>query len=247
MADERVVPSRRMMSNGFDMSDHASAGGIAVLAGRRAHPDRPGAAAGRRTSRRASNRSVDARPMASAQVVLDAVSPPGPAAATPAIFCDWPTAAAFGSTRPAEPEEPACPYASWRRPRPRLSRALDGGDSGSPTSTSRSRMTKAGTTPRDPQPGCQLAAPPFIEDAGAALFESLAITLYLAQRRSTARLYPGTLAAEPGPGDRHRRRYDEVDHSVDLVGLTPSTYSGGAIQNAVRRWPASAAKVLDGG
>src|SRR3974390_654925 len=37
---------------------------------------------------------------------------------------------------------------------------------------------------------------PFIDHDGFGLFESLAITLYLAKKHSTGRLYPGTLEGE---------------------------------------------------
>ena len=37
---------------------------------------------------------------------------------------------------------------------------------------------------------------PFIDDDGFVLFESLAITLYLAKKHSNGKLYPGTLEGE---------------------------------------------------
>ena len=39
---------------------------------------------------------------------------------------------------------------------------------------------------------------PFIEDDGFVLFESLAITLYLAKKHSNGKLYPGTLGRGEG-------------------------------------------------
>ena len=60
---------------------------------------------------------------------------------------------------------------------------------------------------------------PFIEDAGFVLFESLAITLYLAKKHSTGKLYPGTLAGEAKTWQWTSWALNEVDRGVNIWSL----------------------------
>jgi glutathione S-transferase len=60
---------------------------------------------------------------------------------------------------------------------------------------------------------------PFIDDAGFVLFESLAITLYLAKKHSTGKLYPGTLAGEAKTWQWTSWALNEVDRGVNIWSL----------------------------
>ena len=60
---------------------------------------------------------------------------------------------------------------------------------------------------------------PFIEDDGFVLFESLAITLYLAKKHSTGKLYPGTLQGEAKAWQWTSWALNEVDRGVNIWSL----------------------------
>src|SRR5271165_2627739 len=60
---------------------------------------------------------------------------------------------------------------------------------------------------------------PFIDDGGFGLSESLAITLYLAKKHSTGRLYPGTLEGEAKAWQWSFWAIAEVDRGVNIWSL----------------------------
>jgi len=60
---------------------------------------------------------------------------------------------------------------------------------------------------------------PFIVDNGFVLFESLAITLYLAKRHSAGKLYPGTLQGEARAWQWSFWAIAEVDRGVNIWSL----------------------------
>ena len=60
---------------------------------------------------------------------------------------------------------------------------------------------------------------PFIDDDGFVLFESLAITLYLAKKHSNGRLYPGTLKGEALTWQWSLWAVAEVDRGVNIWSL----------------------------
>jgi glutathione S-transferase len=60
---------------------------------------------------------------------------------------------------------------------------------------------------------------PFIEDNGFVLFESLAITLYLAKKHSNGKLYPGTLEGEARTWQWSMWALNEVDRGVNIWSL----------------------------
>ncbi len=60
---------------------------------------------------------------------------------------------------------------------------------------------------------------PFIEDNGFVLFESLAITLYLAKKHSNSKLYPGTLEGEAKAWQWSLWAVTEVDRGVNIWSL----------------------------
>jgi glutathione S-transferase len=60
---------------------------------------------------------------------------------------------------------------------------------------------------------------PFIDDDGFVLFESLAITLYLAKKHSNGTLYPATLAAEAKALQWSFWAIAEVDRGVNIWSL----------------------------
>jgi glutathione S-transferase len=60
---------------------------------------------------------------------------------------------------------------------------------------------------------------PAIEDDGFVLFESLAITLYLAKKHSPGRLYPGTLEGEAKAWQWSLWAVTEVDRGVNIWSL----------------------------
>ena len=60
---------------------------------------------------------------------------------------------------------------------------------------------------------------PFIDDGGFVLFESLAITLYLAKKHSPGRLYPAALQAEAKAWQWSFWAISEVDRGVNIWSL----------------------------
>jgi glutathione S-transferase len=60
---------------------------------------------------------------------------------------------------------------------------------------------------------------PFIEDNGFVLFESLAITLYLAKKHANGRLYPATLEGEARTWQWSMWALNEVDRGVNIWSL----------------------------
>ena len=60
---------------------------------------------------------------------------------------------------------------------------------------------------------------PFIVDDGFVLFESLAITLYLAKKHSNGKLYPGTLEGEATAWQWSFWAVTEVDRGVNIWSL----------------------------
>jgi glutathione S-transferase len=60
---------------------------------------------------------------------------------------------------------------------------------------------------------------PFIADDGFTLFESLAITLYLAKKHSNGKLYPGSLEAEARAWQWSFWAIAEVDRGVNIWSL----------------------------
>jgi glutathione S-transferase len=60
---------------------------------------------------------------------------------------------------------------------------------------------------------------PFIADNGFVLFESLAITLYLAKKHSDGKLYPGTLEGEAKAWQWSLWAVTEVDRGVNIWSL----------------------------
>ncbi|MGB8284297.1 MAG: glutathione S-transferase family protein [Pseudolabrys sp.] len=60
---------------------------------------------------------------------------------------------------------------------------------------------------------------PFIVDNGFVLFESLAITLYLAKKHSNRKLYPGTLEDEASAWQWSLWAVTEVDRGVNIWSL----------------------------
>src|SRR4051812_28567136 len=60
---------------------------------------------------------------------------------------------------------------------------------------------------------------PFIDDNGFVLFESLAITLYLAKKHANGRLYPATLEGEAKTWQWSMWALNEVDRGVNIWSL----------------------------
>src|SRR4051812_26617869 len=60
---------------------------------------------------------------------------------------------------------------------------------------------------------------PFIDDGGFVMFESLAITLYLAKKHSAGTLYPGSLEAEAKVWQWSFWAIAEVDRGVNIWSL----------------------------
>src|SRR5258708_24420929 len=60
---------------------------------------------------------------------------------------------------------------------------------------------------------------PLIEDNGFVLFESLAITLYLAKKHANGRLYPATLEGEARTWQWSMWALNEVDRGVNIWSL----------------------------
>ena len=90
---------------------------------------------------------------------------------------------------------------------------------------------------------------PVIVDDGFVLFESLAITLYLAKKHSNGRLYPGTLEGEAKAWQWSLWAVTEVDRGVNIwslhaVRLPPAERDVGKLAEALKVL-AAPFKVLD--
>jgi glutathione S-transferase len=90
---------------------------------------------------------------------------------------------------------------------------------------------------------------PFIDDDGFALFESLAITLYLAKKHSNGKLYPGTLEGEAKAWQWTSWALTEVDRGVNIWSLhavrLPEAERDAAKRNEALRVLAAPFKVLE--
>jgi glutathione S-transferase len=90
---------------------------------------------------------------------------------------------------------------------------------------------------------------PFIEDGGFVLFESLAITLYLAKKHSTGKLYPGTLQGEAKAWQWTSWALNEVDRGVNIWSLhavrLPEAERDAAKRDEALKVVASPFRVLD--
>jgi glutathione S-transferase len=90
---------------------------------------------------------------------------------------------------------------------------------------------------------------PFIVDDGFALYESLAITLYLAKKHSTGKLYPGTLESEAKAWQWSFWAIAEVDRGVNIWSLhavrLPPAERDTALREEALKVIATPFKVLD--
>ena len=90
---------------------------------------------------------------------------------------------------------------------------------------------------------------PFIDDGGFVLFESLAITLYLAKKHSTGKLYPGTLEGEAKTWQWTSWALNEVDRGVNIWSLhavrLPAAERDAAKREEALKVLAAPFKVLD--
>ena len=90
---------------------------------------------------------------------------------------------------------------------------------------------------------------PVIVDGGFVLFESLAITLYLAKKHSNGRLYPGTLEGEAKAWQWSLWAVTEVDRGVNIWSLhavrLPPADRDEAKRNEALKVLAAPFKVLD--
>src|SRR5579863_10683299 len=90
---------------------------------------------------------------------------------------------------------------------------------------------------------------PFIEDDGFVLFESLAITLYLAKKHSTGRLYPAALQDEAKAWQWSFWAIAEVDRGVNIWSLhavrLPAEERNAALREEALKVIASPFRVLD--
>jgi len=90
---------------------------------------------------------------------------------------------------------------------------------------------------------------PVIVDGDFVLFESLAITLYLAKKHSSGKLYPGTLEGEARAWQWSLWAVTEVDRGVNIWSLHAVRLSPGERNNVLREEAlkviASPFKVLD--
>jgi glutathione S-transferase len=90
---------------------------------------------------------------------------------------------------------------------------------------------------------------PFIEDDGFVLFESLAITLYLAKKHSNGKLYPGTLQGEAKAWQWTSWALNEVDRGVNIWSLhavrLPEAERDAAKRDEALKVVASPFRVLD--
>ena len=91
---------------------------------------------------------------------------------------------------------------------------------------------------------------PAIDDEGFALWESLAITLYLAKKHSAGRLYPATLQGEAKAWQWSLWSVQEVDRGVNIWSLhavrLPAEERDGARREEALKVLAAPFKVLDG-
>jgi glutathione S-transferase len=90
---------------------------------------------------------------------------------------------------------------------------------------------------------------PFIDDGGFGLFESLAITLYLAKKHSTGKLYPGSLEGEARAWQWTFWAMSEVDRGVNIWSLhavrLPPAERNAALREEALKVIAAPFKVLD--
>ena len=90
---------------------------------------------------------------------------------------------------------------------------------------------------------------PFIDDDGFVLFESLAITLYLAKKHAFGTLYPGTLEGEAKAWQWSFWAIAEVDRGVNIWSLhavrLPEAERDAARRNEALKVLAAPFKVLD--
>jgi glutathione S-transferase len=90
---------------------------------------------------------------------------------------------------------------------------------------------------------------PFIEDNGFVLFESLAITLYLAKKHPAGRLYPATLQDEAKTWQWSMWALNEVDRGVNIWSLhairLPPDERDGAKRDEALKVLAAPFRVLD--
>jgi len=90
---------------------------------------------------------------------------------------------------------------------------------------------------------------PFIVDGDFVLFESLAITLYLAKKHSTGRLYPGSPHSEALAWQWSFWAISEVDRGVNIWSLhavrLPAAERDGALREEALKVIAAPFKVLD--
>jgi glutathione S-transferase len=90
---------------------------------------------------------------------------------------------------------------------------------------------------------------PFIDDGGFGLFESLAITLYLAKKHSAGKLYPGTLEGEAKAWQWSFWSIAEVDRGVNIWSLhavrLPAGERNAALRDEALKVIAAPFRVLD--
>ena len=90
---------------------------------------------------------------------------------------------------------------------------------------------------------------PFIDDDGLVLFESLAITLYLAKKHSSGKLYPATLEGEARTWQWTSWALTEVDRGVNIWSLhavrLPAADRAAAKRDEALKVLAAPFKVLD--
>jgi glutathione S-transferase len=90
---------------------------------------------------------------------------------------------------------------------------------------------------------------PFIDDDGFVLFESLAITLYLAKKQSPGKLYPAKLEDEARTWQWTTRALTEVDRGVNIWSLhavrLPAADRDAAKRDEALKVIAAPFKVLD--
>ncbi len=90
---------------------------------------------------------------------------------------------------------------------------------------------------------------PFIDDGGFVLFESLAITLYLAKKYSNGKLYPGTPEGEAKAWQWTSWALNEVDRGVNIWSLhavrLPPAERDAAKRDEALKVVAAPFKVLD--
>jgi glutathione S-transferase len=91
---------------------------------------------------------------------------------------------------------------------------------------------------------------PFVDDGGFVMFESLAITLYLAKKHSAGKLYPGSLEAEAKMWQWSFWAIAEVDRGVNIWSLhavrLPQAERDAAKRDEALKVVAAPFRVLDG-